>query len=74
MKVFMLAGAHRLAMPRLLDWCDEAALVHWTQDSADPPEWSEAHRRLQREGRPSKVRNPSDAQTRYEIAEPRKAA
>jgi hypothetical protein len=74
MKAFMLAGVHRQAMPRLLDWCDEAALVHWTQEDADPPEWSVAHRRLQQEGRPSKVRNPSEAQTKYEIVEPRKAA
>jgi hypothetical protein len=74
MKSFMLSGAHRQVMPRLLDWCDEAALVHWTQQSGDAPEWSEAHRRLQREGRPSKVRHPSEAQTKYEIDRPRQVA
>jgi hypothetical protein len=35
------------------------------------PSWSEAHRRLQQEGRPSKVRFPSDAQRRFEIPPPR---
>ena len=32
MRGFMLSGTHRRVMPRLLQWCDEAALVHWTQE------------------------------------------
>src|SRR5215467_6613921 len=55
MKAFMMSGAHRQVMPHLLDWCDEAALVRWTQESDAEPEWSDAHRRLQQQGRPSKV-------------------
>ena len=70
MKSFMLSGPHRQAMPRLLDWCDEAALVHWTQPETQPPDWQEAHRRLQTEGRRSKVRNPSPAQEKFEIPKP----
>lgn len=31
MKAFMLAKPHGPAMRSLLEWCDEAALVHWTQ-------------------------------------------
>jgi hypothetical protein len=58
-------------MPRLLDWCDEAAVVHWTADDAQPPSWPEAHRRLQADGRPSKVKFPSEAQRRFEIPPPR---
>src|SRR5215469_7726699 len=71
MKSFMLSGPHRQAMPRLLDWCDEAALVHWAQVTDQPPDWHEAHRRIQLEGRRSKVRHPSLAHERYEIATPR---
>jgi heme-degrading monooxygenase HmoA len=71
MRSFMLSGAHRHAMPRLLEWCDEAAVVHWNQDELKPPSWPASHRRLQREGRPSKVNHPSDAQRRFEIPAPR---
>jgi quinol monooxygenase YgiN len=73
MKAFMLSGAHRQAMPRLLDWCDEAALVAWTQDSNALPDWSESHRRLLQEGRRSKVRHPAPAHEKYEIASPKAA-
>lgn len=31
-------GAHRLAMPRMLDWSDQAAAVRWTQDGTDVPD------------------------------------
>jgi hypothetical protein len=51
MKAFMLSGPHRQVMPRLLDWCDEAAVVHWVQDTDQRPDWHEAHDRLQQEGR-----------------------
>lgn len=71
LRSFMLSGAHRLVMPRLLDWCDEASLVRWTQDTAERPSWSEAHRRMQAEGRRSKVRHPSAAQQRFEFPAPR---
>jgi len=46
-------------MPKLLDWCDEASVDHWTQDIPVAPDWLEADRRMRTEGRPSKVRNPS---------------
>jgi heme-degrading monooxygenase HmoA len=70
MKAFMLAKPHGPAMRSLLDWCDEAALVHWTQAGAELPSWEEAHRRLQREGRPSKVNHPSAAHTAHAITAP----
>ena len=73
MKSFMLAGAHGQAMRRLLEWCDEAALVHWTQESNQGPDWQEAHRRLQKEGRRSKVNHPSPNQEKYVIQAPRGA-
>ena len=70
MKTFMHAGVHGPVMNRLLDWCDEAALVHWTQDGAEPPTWEQAHRRIQEEGRRSKVNHPSPGHTAYEIPPP----
>jgi hypothetical protein len=74
MKAFMISGAHRPAMKSLLEWCDEASLVHWTQDdSVGLPSWGEAHRRLQAEGRRSKVNHPSPAHVAFEIAAPRGA-
>ncbi len=71
MRAFMLAKPHGPAMRKLLEWCDEASTVHWTQDSTDLPSWSEAHRRMQAEGRPSKVNHPSADQLAYRIAAPK---
>ena len=71
MRVFMRSGVHRQVMAQLPEWCDEAALVHWVQDTDEPPSWAEAHRRLQGEGRRSRVSHPSEAQRRFEIDEPR---
>jgi len=71
MRAYRIAGAHKAAMPLLLDWCDEAAVVHWRQDGAALPGWSQAHRRMVSEGRLSKVRHPSHAQAAARIAEPR---
>src|SRR5438477_4676847 len=58
-KTFMHAGVHGQVMRKLLDWCDEAALVHWTQETADLPSWEQAHARIQQEGRRSNVNHPS---------------
>ena len=71
MKAFMLSGPHRQAMRQLLEWCDEAALVHWEQESTEEPDWQEAHRRLQQQGRRSKVNYPSAAQENFVIRPPK---
>ncbi|MCI0422912.1 MAG: hypothetical protein L0387_37095 [Acidobacteria bacterium] len=71
MRSFMLAGAHRRAMPKLLDWCDEASLVHWSQETAELPDWRQAYRQIVEQGRPSKVRYPSPAHIAQQIPEPR---
>ena len=71
MKAFMLAMPHRKAMEKLADWCDEAAVVHWTQENAGPLGWHEAHRRLVVEGRRSKVKYPSADHEAYRIAPPK---
>src|ERR1700754_3939058 len=51
MRAFLISGPHRYAMPHLLHWCDEASVVHWTQESEEPPSFTEAHRRMMEEGR-----------------------
>ncbi len=70
MKAFMQAKPHGPTMRSLLEWCDEAALVHWTQADAELPPWEEAHKRMQQEGRRSKVNHPSAAHTAYAIEPP----
>src|SRR5207245_3925477 len=71
MRFFMQSGVHRRIMARLPEWCDEAAVVHWVQQTNEPPSWPEAHRRLQGEGRRSRVNHPSEAHRRFEILGPR---
>ena len=70
MKAFMHAGAHGKAMRQLLEWCDEAAVVHWSQEGTTLPTWSAAYERLRRDGRRSKVNHPSPAHTAYEFPKP----
>ena len=70
MKAFMHAKPHGPTMRRLLEWCDEAALVHWTQNGPDLPSWDDAHCRLEKEGRPSKVNHPSAAHTAHSFPRP----
>src|SRR3982074_1304833 len=44
MRVYMTTGSHKVAMPHLLDWCDEASVVHWEQADETLPSWKEADR------------------------------
>ena len=71
MRAYMLSGAHRKAMPTLLESCDEACVAHWEQESATLPTWSEVHRRLTEAGRVSKVRNPSPDHATRRISPPK---
>jgi hypothetical protein len=71
MREFMVAGAHGRAMRSLLEWCDEAAVAHWTQENAEMPSWKVAHEKLVGIGRLSKVKHPSEAQRNFYIPEPR---
>jgi hypothetical protein len=73
MRNFMMSGAHRRAMPKLLDWCEEAALGHWHQEHATLPSWTEAHQQMVSKGRLSKVRNPSPNQLAQRIPPPVRA-
>jgi hypothetical protein len=61
MREFRSSGAHRAAMPKLLNWCDEASFTHWTVETADLPTMDEAYQRLRSGGKISKVNHPSAA-------------
>ena len=71
MRAYMSTGSHRDVMPRLLDWCDEASVVHWEQPDGALPGWAEADRRMRATGRPSKVRNPSPSHAALAFRAPR---
>jgi heme-degrading monooxygenase HmoA len=70
MNAYRTSGAHRQAMPKLLNWCDEAAVAHWTQESAEIPEWQQTHQHMSERGRLSKVNHPSAAQASQKIPAP----
>ena len=74
MRAYMTSGRHREAMPHLLDWCDEASVVHWDQVDDALPSWPEADRRLREAGRASKVRHPSPDHAALSHRPPREAA
>lgn len=62
MRAYRNAPPHLKAMPQLIDACDEAAVVHWRTDDTAIPSPAEAAERM-RQGRTSKVRHPSPAQS-----------
>lgn len=70
MRTFMRRPAHGAAMANLREWCDEASIVHWDQDDARAPMWRDAHERMQRDGRTSRVDHPSPAQEAFTIPAP----
>jgi hypothetical protein len=70
MRAFMTQEPHGRVMPHLKEWCDEAAIAQWTQEAGDLPSWADAHRRLQAEGRRSKVLHPSPAHEAFAIPPP----
>ena len=71
MRGYMTSGAHKSAMPRLMDWCDEASVAHWEQEDSTLPSWEEADQRMRERGRPSKVQNPSPNHSSLSYRKPR---
>jgi hypothetical protein len=71
MRAYMISGAHKQAMPKLLHWCDEASVAHWMQEETELPTWEQADERMRREGRVSKVLHPSDAHASLSYKVPR---
>jgi hypothetical protein len=74
MRRYMTGGDHRVAMPYLLDWCDEASVVHWDQPHDALPSWDDADRQMRQNGRASKVRNPSSDHAGLSFRSPRVTA
>jgi hypothetical protein len=62
MKQFRNNDPHKSVMRKLPHWCDEAAYVHWQQETDDFPDWNTIHRRLLDEGKITKVLHPSPQQ------------
>jgi hypothetical protein len=71
MRAYMTNGPHRTAMPHLVNWCDEASVVHWDQQDVHLPSWQEADRRMRESGRTSKIRHPSPQHATMSFAPPR---
>lgn len=57
---YMVNGAHGRSLPKLKDWCDEAATARWEEDEPSMT-WASAEHRLRTQGRLQKVRFPSAA-------------
>lgn len=68
MRAYRNTGFHMKAMPKLIDWCDEAAVAHWRQDTMGLPSANEALERMQSTGHLSKVCHPSAAHAARETA------
>ncbi len=71
MRAYTASGAHRKAMPHVVDWADEASVGHWTQAGSDLPKWPEAVRRLREEGRRLTLRYPVANYTEQRFAPPK---
>ena len=59
MKAFRNGEAHRRALRKFPEWCNEGSYVHWVQEEAHMPTWEEAYERMVAEGSRTKVRHPS---------------
>lgn len=71
MQAYRTTGSHKDVMPRLLNWCDEASVAHWSQAAEELPSWMEADRRMRESGRASKVRHPSGRHSSLTYEAPR---
>jgi len=63
MKSFRNGEAHRKAMQKLPDWCNEASYTHWLQEETTLPDWKTIHEKMITDGKLTKVRKPSARQS-----------
>jgi hypothetical protein len=66
MKAFRDAGAHRASMPKLMEWCDEAAVAQW--EGAPEMDWNAIYARMVEQGRLSRVKRPTPAHNEKRFA------
>ena len=71
MRAYRNTDAHKKAMPKLQHWCDEASVAHWKHEGETFPSWIDAHERMLKEGRASKVKSPSPDHLAFKIPAPR---
>jgi hypothetical protein len=62
MRAYRRTGAHLKAMPKLVDWCDEASVATIPNSTSTPLPPEEAAILLRSDGRISKVKNPAPHQ------------
>jgi len=72
MHIFRETDAHARAMPKLMEWCDEASVAHYFQDNSKLPSGAEALSNMVSHGRLSKVRHPSPDHALGRIASARR--
>ncbi len=55
---YVTSGAHRNAMPKLLDWGEEASTARLEQEGTDLPSWPALVQQMRKEGRAVPLRYP----------------
>ncbi|WP_250126686.1 hypothetical protein [Chroococcidiopsis sp. CCMEE 29] len=68
MQTYMMADAHREAMPKLVEWSAEASFVHWNQDSSELPSWEIAEQRMAEQGKFVSLKYSSKAHLRNQFS------
>jgi len=71
MKLFMLSGAHRQVMPRLLQWCDGSRCCPLGHRNYRSRHHGNKRIKASTGGRPSKVEPPTQAHRDHQIRPPR---
>lgn len=61
MRAYVESGSHRVVMPKLVEWADQACFAHWHQPGAQLPAWAEAASRLKEAGRAFPLRHGDDS-------------
>ncbi len=70
MRAYRQSGAHKDAMRRVNDWCDELATAHWVQETVEMPGWEDIARRVA-EGRFLKLQHASPRHLAREVLPPK---